>query len=230
MSIKRPPGTCSEFFNYKGGYSIILLALVDADYRFLYIDVGTNGRANDSSVFRLSSLKKAMDANDLQWPNDYVIVADDAFPLSMNMMKPYSRRSLTLEERLFNYRLSRARRVVENAFGILASRFRIFGKAIDLNLETVDLIVQCTCTLHNWLRTTSTATYLERGSVDFEDTETGVIHPGAWRSTIIPLPSLSVDRSVNTCSKKASDKRNKIAAYFMGPGSVPWQKKSIGVE
>ncbi|KAG8335894.1 hypothetical protein J6590_108755 [Homalodisca vitripennis] len=166
VAIKRPPGSSSEFFNYKGGYSIILLALVDADYRFLYIDVGSNGRANDSSVYRLSSIKRAMDSNQLNWPNDYVIVADDAFPLSINVMKPYSKRNLTLEERLFNYRLSRARRVVENAFCILASRFRIFEKSIDLNLPTVDLIVQCTCILHNWFRTTSSTTYLEKGSVD----------------------------------------------------------------
>lgn len=228
MSIKRPPGTCSEFFNYKGGYSIILLALVDADYRFLYIDVGTNGRANDSNVFRLSSLKRSMDSNDLHWPNDYVIVADDAFPLSTNMMKPYSRRNLTLEERIFNYRLSRARRVVENAFGILASRFRIFEKAIDLNLETVDLIVHCTCTLHNWLRTTSSTTYIEKGSVDFEDIETGTVHPGVWRSNITPLPSVEVKRSVNNFSKQAAEKRDKLATYFIGPGSVPWQTTSIG--
>lgn len=204
------------------------MALVDAECRFLYIDVGTNGRANDGSVFRLSSLKRAMDINELHWPDDYVIIGDDAFPLSLNVLKPFSRRNLSLTERVYNYRLSRARRVVENAFGILAARFRIFGKAIDLDL--MDLIVQCACALHNWLRTTSTATYFERGSVDIEDTETGVIHPGAWRSTNTPLPSLSTDRSKNTCSKKASDKRNNLAAYFMEAGSVPWQMKSIGAE
>ncbi|GFX05792.1 putative nuclease HARBI1 [Trichonephila clavipes] len=49
--IKRPPGSGSVY------YSIILFAMVDADYCFTYVDVGGNGRANDSAVFRNSSLQ-----------------------------------------------------------------------------------------------------------------------------------------------------------------------------
>lgn len=229
VAIKRPPGSCSEFYNYKGGYSVILLALVDADCKFLYIDVGTNGRANDASVFRMSSLKSAIDNSKLNFPNDYFILGDDAFPLSPNLMKPFSKRNLTLLERIFNYRLSRARRVVENAFGIMTARFRIFGKEIEVDLETVDLIVQCVCTLHNWLRTTSPATYFERGWVDHEDTDTGVFHPGQWRSTGTELPPLRGARSTNTYSKRASETRKKLAEYFSGEGRVSWQMKAIGM-
>ncbi|KAA0194658.1 hypothetical protein HAZT_HAZT000188 [Hyalella azteca] len=50
----------AEFYNYKGGYSIILLAMADADCKFIYVDVGTNGRANDGSVFTPSTLKSAL--------------------------------------------------------------------------------------------------------------------------------------------------------------------------
>ena len=50
--IKHPDNSCSEFYDYKGTYSIILFALVDAYYRFLFIDMGSNGRVNDSAVFR----------------------------------------------------------------------------------------------------------------------------------------------------------------------------------
>ena len=55
----------------------------------------------------------------------FVIVAYDAFPPKDYILKPYNRNELTLEKRIFNYRLSRARRVVENVFGILANRFRV---------------------------------------------------------------------------------------------------------
>lgn len=229
IAIKRPPGTCAEFYNYKGGYSIILLALVDADTKFLYIDVGTNGRANDGSVLRFSTLKKAIDKNSLNLPSDHIIVADDAFPLAPNMMKPFSRRNLSLEERIFNYRLSRARRVVENAFGILAARFRVFRQDIEVDISTVDLIVQAACSIHNWLRTVSPGKYFERGWTDYEDTETGVLHPGEWRTTGTELASVSSVCATNNYSKLASDKRKKLAAHFSNVGQVPWQMKAIGM-
>ena len=63
-------------------------------------------------------------------PYPYVFVADEAFPLRTYIMKLYAHRGLNATERIFNYRLSRARRIVENAFGILATRFRVFRTKI----------------------------------------------------------------------------------------------------
>ena len=124
------PGSC--YFNYKSSFSIVLLALVDADYKVLYVDVGCNRRISDGGVFRNSSLSNALSLNTLNIPLSdsenfpYVVAADDAFPLKTYMMKPYAFKKPCTEKRVFNYHLSRARRVVENAFGILANRFRIF--------------------------------------------------------------------------------------------------------
>jgi hypothetical protein len=59
--IKRSNNSCSEFYNYKGTYSVILFALVVADYRFVFIDVGSNGRIYDGAVFRNSTLNSAME-------------------------------------------------------------------------------------------------------------------------------------------------------------------------
>ena len=74
-------------------------------------------------------------------PCPYVFVADDAFPMTESIMKPYGGRDISLKKRIFNYRLSRARRTVENAFGILASRFRIFRKPIIGKEKNIDYII-----------------------------------------------------------------------------------------
>ena len=133
--LKQPKNSGSYYFNYKGTFSLVLLAIVDANYKFLYVDVGCNGRISDGGVFRNSSFSTAMERNVLGIPPPrmvgstvlpYVIVGDDAFPLKENLMKPYPFRGLSKERRITNYRISRARRVSENAFGILANRFRVF--------------------------------------------------------------------------------------------------------
>ena len=67
-------------------------------------------------------------------------------------MKPYSQRNLTRENRIFNYRLSLARRIVESAFGILANHFRAISSSIALDPDEVELIVMACCSLHNFLR------------------------------------------------------------------------------
>lgn len=97
---------------------------MDHDYCFRYVNVGCNGKQSDGGVFQQSSLFEALENNLL--PSGRLLVGDDAFPLKRNLIKPYSKFKLSKEHKLFNYRLSRARRIVENPFGILASRFRIF--------------------------------------------------------------------------------------------------------
>jgi hypothetical protein len=115
--------------------------MVDADYCFTYIDVGGNGRARDSAIFRDCILNIAMENNTLGMSENSIIIGDDGFPLRTNLMKPYSKTGLSHSERIFNYRLSRARRVVENAFGILLWRFRVFSRPIELKPDTVDKVI-----------------------------------------------------------------------------------------
>lgn len=128
----------SHFYNYKSYHSIVLFALADANYKFLYVDVGTNGRVGNSGVYAKSKLRECLMNRALlnipdakQLPNSnitipYVVLADDVFPLSYNVMKPYPLKRITREEKIFNYRLSRGRRMIESSFGILATRFRSF--------------------------------------------------------------------------------------------------------
>jgi hypothetical protein len=100
-----------------------------------------------------------------------VFLADDAFPLQTNILKPYTRATaLNKTQLVFNYRLSRGRRVVENSFGISVALFRVFEKPIPLSVATTEQVVKITCALHDWLRKTSTSfqSYVEQ---DFMDSE-----------------------------------------------------------
>lgn len=225
MTIHAPANCGSEFFNYKGTHSIILLALVDDNYCFSYINVGCSGRQSDGGVFQQSSLFEALENGLL--PDGGFIVGDDAFSLKTYLMKPYSKVTLSENQKIFNYRLSRARRIVENAFGILLSRFRIFEKPMACLPETVDKIIKASCALHNYLRSTSQNTYTPNGSLDEEDRESGQIRPGSWRNeSNIPLPSIRTLGS-NHSSRRARELRDRLCQYFVGEGAVPWQQRMI---
>ncbi|XP_052809631.1 uncharacterized protein LOC128238097 [Mya arenaria] len=135
IAIQKPPKSGTLYYNFKGFFCTVMLALVDAYYKFLWVDVGANGASSDAGIFNRSQLEPALRQGTLglppqdPLPNDdqdtpYFIVGDDAFPLRTYLMKPYSHRYLSRQERICNYRFSRGRRVVENAFGILANCFR----------------------------------------------------------------------------------------------------------
>ncbi|KAG8184552.1 hypothetical protein JTE90_012641 [Oedothorax gibbosus] len=81
----------------------------------------------------------------------HVFVADEAFPLQRHIMRPFPRSQLDSRTRIYNYRLSRARRIVKNAFGILSARWRVYKRPFECKLQTVDKIVLATCALHNFL-------------------------------------------------------------------------------
>ena len=67
VMIRPPSSSGSYYFNYKHSFSIVLLAVVDADYKFLYVDIGCNGRISDGGVFRNSTLSTALEQN-TQYP------------------------------------------------------------------------------------------------------------------------------------------------------------------
>ena len=81
-------------------------------------------------------------------------MGDEAFPLKKYLLRPYPGVLARNDEskQLYNYRLSRALRVVENAFGILTQNFRLFYGRIQLSLENADKVILATCVLHNYVR------------------------------------------------------------------------------
>ncbi|KAF0713894.1 protein ANTAGONIST OF LIKE HETEROCHROMATIN PROTEIN 1-like, partial [Aphis craccivora] len=189
--IQSPNKSGTEYFNYKDTFSIVLMALVDANYNFIFVDVGCQGRISDS-VYRNTDMWKKFENGQLMLPADepldaetnimfpYVFVVDSAFALNKHMMKLYSGvHDKGNGKRVFNYRLSRARRVVENAFGIIASVFKVFRRPILPNPDKVTNVTMTCALLHNFLRKskTSSSNYCPQGTFDSEK-EGSVSGPG----------------------------------------------------
>ncbi|GFO07823.1 protein antagonist of like heterochromatin protein 1 [Plakobranchus ocellatus] len=128
--------------------------------KFIAIDVGGYGIQSDGGTFQASNLYRAILGGKIQIPEPrtlpktnvvapFVFVADEAYPLMDFLLKPYGRGNLSLEEECFNKRLSRSRKTVECAFGILVLKWGILDKPIKADTELVDRIVKCVCILRN---------------------------------------------------------------------------------
>ena len=218
--------------------------MVGPEYEFLFADVGINGRNSDGGIWTKCSLKKALESNALNIPDPtplpgknidvpFVCTGDDAFPLAKYMMKPYPTTGLTKEKRIFNYRLSRMRRISENGFGILANRWRVFRRPFVLQPEKVKVITLATIALHNWLRSESSTgkIYIPVGLADYENIETGEIIEGSWRQDDHPVTWQPMSKTRNNNpSKQAIAIREEFKDYFMNEGCVYWQWKCANVD
>ncbi|XP_065200002.1 uncharacterized protein LOC135843983 [Planococcus citri] len=228
ITIKKPTRSGSEYYNYKKSFSIVLLAGVDANYKFTFIDVGVKGRFSDGYTFAQSNFGKRLISNQLNIPSPtkiepggdempFVFVADAAFPLSENLMRPYPGTSTKsdIPNRIFNYRLSHARQTVECAFGILSARFRIYQRPLEFEPRSVEAFVKSTCVLHNYLRTKSISfehELEEIPNVDFEDPH----------NQLIDVPSTKA-RS----ARKAYLIREKLKNYFINVDPIPYQEQAV---
>ncbi|XP_064471832.1 uncharacterized protein LOC135386041 [Ornithodoros turicata] len=157
FAVSPPKNNAVDYYNYKGWYSVILLALVDHRYRFRYINVGSPGRCHDAHVYGRSKLCELVNSAHFQTPVSVIedvpvspiILCDQAFPLSPSLMKPYANAVSETPEALFNYNLSKTRRIVENAFGRLKARFRFIMKRLECTLPNAKQAVRTSCILHN---------------------------------------------------------------------------------
>ena len=243
IAIIHPSNSGSEFYNYKGFFSIVLLAIVDYDYKFVFTDVGCQGRISDGGVYRNSFFYRATQENLLELPPDkplpvsnnpyydsqntepmpYVFLTDDAFSLGKHCLKPYSQSGLTPIKRIFNYRLSRVRRVTENAFRILTNRFRVFTSRMCLDPDKATIITLATLVLHNMLRQLTYESYTPEGYNDME-TESWDVVEEEWREENVGASVLqSLPKSdTRKATKHAQHIRDAFANHFWGPGKIPW--------
>ena len=211
IPIVAPEEFHTDYFNRKGWHSIILQGVVDARYRFTDINVGWPGSVHDARMFSNSQIFKKGQLGRLFDPIaaqckviegveiPVHLIGDPAYPLMSWLMKAYTDTGkLTTVQSTYNYRLSRARNVVENAFGRLKGRWRCLAKRNDCNLEFVKLQVAACCTLHNICEVHGDR-YQEEWSATV-------------RSTELPQPR-SVHRS-NAVNGNASKVRDALACHF----------------
>ena len=159
IPIAAPVGNHTDYYNRKGWYSMILQGVVDANYCFLDIYIGWPGSVHDVRVFVHSPIYKRVTENCLL-PNKTLsidgvdvplyFIGDSAYPLQTWLMKPFPQSGiLTRDAQQYNYRLSRARIVIENAYGRLKARWRRLMKRNDMHVDHIPVVVAAACVLHN---------------------------------------------------------------------------------
>jgi len=159
---------------------------------FLWIDVGSDDSSKDASIYNGSELKEGLQNpnNPFHLPEDkllpgddvpvpYFIIGDNAFGINKALMNPFCIRNMDYHERRFNYRLSRARRVEENAFGILAHKFNVLLTIMNQIPKTCRKIIATCVILHNLIRLRYPTTH--NNLMDLKDQNQDVI-PWAWRN------------------------------------------------
>ena len=242
--IRKPKKSGSEFWSYKGGFSINILAIADADCNFIWVELGGKGGHGDTTIFYSCELYSSLQRNlsDLPVPRPlsdhpldtsnvpYYLLGDDAFALEPYLMKPFKGVQLCNKRRRYNYRLSRARRVVENAFGILVHRWRFLMRTCEQTPDHVRTMLRTAIVLHNVIRRRDPARAATE--MDREDDSHNLL-PGSWRAAdITPLHSIPKPRQRTRTGRKRNPQaveadriQRVLVEWFSGDGKVPWQDK-----
>lgn len=227
MKMKAPDKSGSLFFNYKKGFSMILMAAANHNCEFTWVDFGAHGGESDGGFFSRSEFGQDFEQGESNIPQESIIlpgtnttiphyfVGDDAFKLQRNLLKPFKGNNLTEEQKIFNYRLSRGRRCVESAFGILVMRWRIFEIALGVRPFQMYRLVMAALCLHNFLSSLGETDekieeFKKRQEERVEDEENtgGDVEPNE--------------------NLQGNDVRKILMDYFNSPaGSVPWQYERV---
>jgi len=137
----------------------------------------------------------------------YVIVADEAFGMLENLMRPFGGNLLSHEKKIYNYRHTLARRYIECTFGIMSNKWRILHRPLDVNIEFAQDIVKAICVLHNYVRI--------RDGNSYEET--------LFTAPLSNLTSSTTGRAIRV----AENVRVKFMNYFNNEGSIEWQNRMI---
>lgn len=213
IRIKKPARSGNVYYNYKGFFSIILMGVANGNYEFIYCNCEAEGSIGEAGYWKACDLQKALGEGRCHLPQCVRIrgdksitphlIGDNAFPIGVNLLKPFPHRQLTLEECIFNYHLSRARRIIENVFGIISSRFMVLQMEMHFVPDHCINIVSAICVLRNILRKRCGNVYVPPGTCDKEDINYNIID-GNWHA----VPSLKTNTTQPQHVHKTSKKRH----------------------
>lgn len=226
--VKAPDNLGSLFFNYKKYFSIVLMAAVNHNLEFMWVDCGAFGGESDGGVFARTQFGRDLETGNSNIPDEpiqlpgsntsvpYYFVGNDAFKLRRDFMKPYKGNNLSESQKIFNYRLSRGRRCVESAFGILVMRWRLFEKAIGLQPCEIQKLVMAAICLHNFLSSLGDKDdKIEEYKKQRENCEDHANEEPEQQNLEVDL-------------REGSAVRQLLTDYCIGPaGSVPWQWEHV---
>lgn len=194
------------------------------------VNISITGSCNDAGIFEASDLKIALDNGLINLPAPkelpncniklpFAFVGDEAFPLKTYVMRPYPRRNiLEPKHKIFNYRLSRARRTIENTFGIWSSKFLILQQAQQFYLRKIESIILSTICLHNYIITKELTRNPEQQQYARITRENQYVAGREQRLGAVPEQG----------NIAAIVQRNVLTDYFISDqGSVDWQWKQI---
>ena len=212
---RNPKKSGNEYFNYKGYFSLVLLALVDANYKFLWVNMGASGSSSDAQIFNLCKLKRKIENGTLGLPPPEPLGPGGPDLHYFLLVKPYSRCQLTREERIANYRISRGRRVVEKSFGILVKRFRLLLTTMEQRPKVVRDIVLTCVVLHSMLRS-------HQGGADRPPTPADEIRPPQGDQG-----EQGQNRTFRNPLRETKHQRDLLKDYFNHAGKLPGQEDRV---
>lgn len=142
------------------------MAICDAKLKFLMIDVGSSGRRGDGNVYHRSAFSKMLrhekyrperlhlpdpcPLDGIEEKLPFFFIGDAAFSRGSHLITPFKGKFLPPERKVFNYRISRGRRGIENAFGLLYKRYEVYQKPLQCSFVVAKAVVKATCALHNY--------------------------------------------------------------------------------
>ncbi|XP_067615356.1 uncharacterized protein [Eurosta solidaginis] len=224
IQLRCPKKDLVSFYQKKGKYIFSIFGACDAKYKFTGIDVAVHQNKEVGEVwttgFESKVIKgllhlperKFLPNSNIRFP--YYFVGDSTCALKPNIMRPFPDISSKYKRdniETFNWHLNRTYQKIDNTFGVIAARWKIWTTPMVMAPKKMEIVVKATILLHNFALTHDTTSYMPFGYVDRYEGDTLI--RGDWRHDIVPLMK---PRKIyaNNSTKVCFNLRNILSEYL----------------